>query len=196
MTQRRRGDWTLLDQREVYGNPWITLTEHRVLNPSGNPGIYGVVHFRNLAIGIIALEDDGDIWLVGQHRFPLDAYSWEIPEGGAPLDEDPLAGARRELKEETGIEALTWREIGRLHLSNSVSDEAGIIYLATDLRHGTAAPEETEALGLRRLPAAEAYRMARRGELTDSMTVAGLYRLRLMALEGELPPALAAKVLA
>lgn len=196
MTQRRRGDWTLLDQREVYANPWITLTEHRVLNPSGNPGIYGVVQFRNLAIGIIALEDDGDIWLVGQHRFPLDAYSWEIPEGGAPLDEDPLAGARRELKEETGIEALTWREISRLHLSNSVSDETGIIYLATELSHGAAAPEETEALGLRRLPAAEAYRMARRGELTDSMTVAGLYRLRLMALEGELPPALAAKVLA
>ncbi len=196
MTQRRRGDWTLLDQREVYGNPWITLTEHRVLNPSGNPGIYGVVHFRNLAIGIVALEDDGDIWLVGQHRFPLDAYSWEIPEGGAPLDEDPLAGARRELKEETGIEALTWREIGRLHLSNSVSDEAGIIYLATGLSHGAAAPEETEALGLRRLPASEAYRMARHGELTDSLTVAGLYRLRLMALEGELPPALAAKVLA
>ncbi len=196
MTQRRRGDWTLLDQREVYGNPWITLTEHRVLNPSGNPGIYGVVHFRNLAIGIVALEDDGDIWLVGQHPFPLDAYSWEIPEGGAPLDEDPLAGARRELKEETGIEALTWREIGRLHLSNSVSDEAGIIYLATGLSHGAAAPEETEALGLRRLPASEAYRMARHGELTDSLTVAGLYRLRLMALEGELPPALAAKVLA
>ncbi len=196
MTQRHRGDWTLLDQREVYGNPWITVTEHQVLNPSGNPGIYGVVHFRNLAIGIVAVEDNGDVWLVGQHRFPLDAYSWEIPEGGAPLDEDPLAGAQRELKEETGIEALTWREISRLHLSNSVSDEAGIIYLATDLRHGAAAPEETEALGLRRLPAAEAYRMAQRGELTDSMTVAGLYRLRLMALEGELPPALAAKVLA
>ncbi len=191
----RRGDWTVLDQREVYANPWITVTEHRVLNPAGGPGIYGVVHFRNLAIGIIPVEDNGDVWLVGQHRFPLDAYSWEIPEGGAPLAEDPLVGARRELKEETGIEALTWREITRVHLSNSVSDEAGIIYLATDLQHGTAAPEETEALNLRRLPAAEAYRMATRGELTDSMTVAGLYRLRLMALEGELPAGLAAKVL-
>jgi len=192
----KRGDWTLLDQREVYGNPWIRVTEHQVLNPAGNAGIYGVVHFRTLAIGIVAVEDNGDIWLVGQHRFPLDAYSWEIPEGGAPLTEDPLTGARRELKEETGIEALTWREIGRLHLSNSVSDEAGIIYLATDLQHGQAEPEETEALRLRRMPAAEAYQMAKRGELTDSMTVAGLYRLRLMALEGELPAALAAKVLA
>ncbi|MGX9105146.1 NUDIX domain-containing protein, partial [Escherichia coli] len=95
---------------------------------------------------IIPVEDNGDIWLVGQHRFPLDAYSWEIPEGGAPLNEDPLVGARRELKEETGMEALTWREITRVHLSNSVSDEAGIIYLATDLQHGTAEPEETEAL--------------------------------------------------
>jgi 8-oxo-dGTP pyrophosphatase MutT (NUDIX family) len=191
----KRGDWTLLDQREVYGNPWISVTEHQVLNPAGGPGIYGVVHFRNLAIGILAVEENGDVWLVGQHRFPLDAYSWEIPEGGAPLAEDPLTGARRELKEETGIEALTWREIGRLHLSNSVSDEAGIIYLATDLRHGQAEPEETEALRLRRMPAAEAYRMATRGELTDSLTVTGLYRLRLMALEGELPAALAAKVL-
>ncbi len=191
----KRGDWTLLDQREIYGNPWISLTEHRVLNPAGNAGIYGVVHFRNLAIGIVALEDNGDIWLVGQHRFPLDAYSWEIPEGGAPLAEDPLAGAKRELKEETGIEALTWREIGRLHLSNSVSDEAGIIYLATGLQHGQAEPEETEALRLRRMPAAEAYQMAKRGELTDSLTVSGLYRLRLMALEGELPSTLAARVL-
>lgn len=191
----RRGDWTVLDQREIYDNPWITVTEHRVLNPAGGAGIYGVVHFRNLAIGIIPVEDNGDIWLVGQHRFPLDAYSWEIPEGGAPLNEDPLVGARRELKEETGMEALTWREITRVHLSNSVSDEAGIIYLATDLQHGTAEPEETEALNLRRLPAAEAYRMATRGELTDSMTVAGLYRLRLMALEGELPAGLAVKVL-
>lgn len=191
----KRGDWTLIDQRMVYGNPWITVTEHQVLNPAGKAGIYGVVHFQNLAIGVIPVEDNGDIWLVGQHRFPLDAYSWEIPEGGAPLTEDPLVGARRELREETGIEALTWREIGRLHLSNSVSDEAGIIYLATDLRHGAAEPEETEALDLRRLPAAEAYQMAKRGELTDSMTVAGLYRLRLMALEGELPAALAARVL-
>ncbi len=191
----KRGDWTLIDQREIYANPWISVTEHQVLNPAGGPGIYGVVHFRNLAIGIIPVEDNGDVWLVGQHRFPLDAYSWEIPEGGAPLGEDPLVGARRELKEETGIEALTWREITRLHLSNSVSDEAGIIFLATDLQHGAAAPEETEALHTRRLPAAEAYQMAKRGELTDSMTVAGLYRLRLMALDGELPAALAAKVL-
>lgn len=192
----KRGDWTLLEQREVYGNPWIAVTEHQVLNPAGNAGIYGVVHFRNLAIGIVALEENGDIWLVGQHRFPLDAYSWEIPEGGAPLGEDPLIGARRELKEETGIAALTWREITGLHLSNSVSDEAGIIFLATDLQHGTAEPEETEALKLRRVPAGEAYRMVKRGELTDAMTVAGIYRLRLMALEGELPAALAARVLA
>ncbi|MEM6723516.1 MAG: NUDIX hydrolase, partial [Bacteroidota bacterium] len=104
--------WTKLSEALQYDNPWIRITEHQVLNPNGNPGIYGVVHFKNVAIGIVPLDEEYNTWLVGQYRYTLEQYSWEIPEGGGPLGTDPLKSAKRELLEETGITAKEWTNIG------------------------------------------------------------------------------------
>ncbi len=171
--------WRTLRSSLRYDNPWISVTHHDVLNPSGGEGIYGVVHFKNRAIGVLALEDDGTTYLVGQYRYPLRSYSWEIPEGGGPHAEDPLEAAKRELLEETGLRARAWRRILRMHLSNSVSDEESIVYLATDLEQGLASPEETERLSLRRLPFADVLAMVQRGEITDSITVAAVLHVAL-----------------
>lgn len=178
--------WQTLASEEKYDNNWINVTEHQVINPSGGNGIYGEIHFKNFAIGILPLDDELNTWLVGQYRFPLKAYSWEIPEGGGPLSEDPLESARRELLEETGMSAENWREIQRMHLSNSVSDEFSIIYIATDLIEGIAMPEETEELVVKKLPFEEVYQMVLNGEITDSMSVAAILKVKLMLLNGEL----------
>jgi 8-oxo-dGTP pyrophosphatase MutT (NUDIX family) len=143
-----------------------------------------VVHFVGLAAGIVALDDEDRVLLVGQHRYPLDAYSWEIPEGGVPSGENPLEGARRELREETGVVAATWREIGRFHLSNSVTDEAGVLYLATDLARESAAPEATEELAVRWIPFAEAVAMTLDGRITDAMAIMGIQRVALDRARG------------
>ena len=178
-----KNPWQTLSSTKIYENPWIALTEHSVLNPSGGDGIYGVVHFKNRAIGILPLDADGCTYLVGQWRYALNAYSWELPEGGGPLLEPPLAAAKRELLEETGLTAQNWQEILRMHLSNSVTDEESIVYLATDLTAGLATPEETEDLRVRRLPLQEVLAMVLRGEITDSITVAAVLRVTIM-----LPP--------
>jgi 8-oxo-dGTP pyrophosphatase MutT (NUDIX family) len=183
--------WKTLHSAQKYDNPWIRVVEHQVLNAAGQPGIYGTVHYKNIAIGIVPVDRDGSTWLVGQYRYPLRAYSWEVPAGGGALDVDPLVSARRELEEETGLRARQWQQILRLHLSNSIGDEEALIYLAWDLEQGAAAPDEDEVLDLRRLPVAEALAMVERGAITDTITVAGLMRLRLMALEGRLPGELA-----
>ncbi len=175
----------VIDSRSVYENSWIGVTESHVVHPSGAQGIYGVVHFKNRAVGVIPYAD-GQIWLVGQHRFPLGAYSWEIPEGGSPFDEDLEIGARRELREETGLDAERFELIVRMHLSNSVTDEYGVVYLARGLSHGSAAPEETERLSVRRLALVEAYDWVERGVITDSLSVAGILRLMLLEREGRL----------
>lgn len=178
--------WTTLESRLVYENNWIGLTEHQVINPSGGKGIYGQVSFKNLAIGILPVDDEMYTWLVGQYRYPLKAYSWEIPEGGGPLNLSPLDSAKRELREETGLSADSWTEIQRLHLSNSVTDELAIVYLARGLTQGKAAPEDTEELVLRRLPLQEACAMAEDGSITDSISVAALLKAKIMILEGKL----------
>ncbi len=175
--------WQITSEQKIYDNPWITVTEYGVINPSGGNGIYGKVHFKNLAIGIIPMDDNGDIWLVGQYRFTIDAFSWEIPEGGSYLDQDPLDGARRELKEETGLIAGSWEKILEIHLSNSVSDEFGLIYLATGLVQDTAEPEETEKLHVRKLSIKEAYQMVLNHQITDSLSVAGIQQLWIRRLE-------------
>jgi ADP-ribose pyrophosphatase len=176
--------WQTLSSQLKYENAWIEVTEHQVLNPSGGPGIYGVVHFKHLAIGVLPIDTGGNTWLVGQYRYPLERYSWEIPEGGGAAGVDPLDSARRELKEETGIEARTWRKLIELDLSNSVTDEHAIIYVATDLTLGEAQPEETESLTLRKLPFIEACGMVLNGLITDAMSVAAILRYRL-ELEAE-----------
>lgn len=177
--------WTILSQQEIYNNPWIRVTEHQVLNPSGGPGIYGVVHFHNLAIGVVPYAD-GRIWMVGQYRFPLEAYSWEIPEGGGPLGIDPLDSAKRELKEETGLTAEHYEVLLEMDLSNSVSDERAIVYLATGLREGEAAPEDTEDLQHRTMTLEEAFEMVESREIRDSLTVAAIYKMMLLKADGKL----------
>jgi ADP-ribose pyrophosphatase len=178
--------WQINESREVYENSWIQLTEYEVINPSGGNGIYGKVHFKNYAIGVIPLDEERNTWLVGQYRFPLDAYSWEIPEGGGQLNVEPLESAKRELAEETGFTASHWQEIQRMHLSNSVSDEESIIYIATGLTAGTAEPEETEALTIRKLKFEEAYQMVLDGQITDSMSVAGILKTHILIREGKI----------
>jgi ADP-ribose pyrophosphatase len=176
----QKNPWQTLSSKQIYENPWIALTEHQVINPSGGKGIYGVVHFKNRAIGILALDAENHVYLVGQWRYALNAYSWELPEGGGPLLEAPLEAAKRELLEETGFTAMHWQEILRMHLSNSVCDEESIVYLATGLEAGIATPEETEDLTMRRVPLPEVLNMVLRGEITDSITVAAVLRVALM----------------
>lgn len=185
MQHSEENPWQIHSQQEIYDNPWINLTEYRGLNPSGKPGIYGKVHFKNLAIGVLPLDDDMNTWLVGQHRFPLDAYSWEIPEGGGPLGTDPLESAKRELLEETGLKAREWTELQRLHLSNSVSDEYSIIYLARGLEQFEPEPEETEQLVVKKVPFETACQMVLNGEITDAISVAAILRVKLQLSTGQ-----------
>ena len=176
--------WQTLSSEEKYNNNWIKVTEHQVINPSGGQGIYGEVHFKNIAIGVLPLDENHHTWLVGQYRFPLKAYSWEIPEGGGPLGTDPEFSAKRELVEETGLIAEKLIEIQRMHLSNSVSDELAIIYLAQNLTQGLAQPEETEDLQLIKVPFSKAYQMVMDGEITDSMSVAAILKVHILIKEG------------
>lgn len=177
--------WTTLERKEVYDNNWINVNEHQVLNPSGGLGIYGVVHFKNTAIGVLPLDEDNNTWLVGQYRYPMQAYSWEIPEGGGALGVDPLIGAKRELLEETGLVATDWTEIQRMYLSNSVSDELAVIYIARGLTMTEAEPEETEQLVLRKLPFEEAYQMVMDGRITDSMSIAAILKTKILFLQSK-----------
>jgi 8-oxo-dGTP pyrophosphatase MutT (NUDIX family) len=180
MLHSEENPWQITAEKEIYSNPWIGLTEYQVINPAGNPGIYGKVHFKNYAIGIVALDDELNTYLVGQYRFALGEYSWEIPEGGGPLGTDPLESAKRELLEETGLKAAHWREIQRMHLSNSVSDELCIIYLAKGLEQHEAEPEDTEQLIVKKLPFKQVYEMVCHGEILDSVTVGAVLRVQLM----------------
>jgi 8-oxo-dGTP pyrophosphatase MutT (NUDIX family) len=180
------GRFVRRSRRVAYENPWITVWHDEVSRPDGSPGIYGVVHFANLAAGVVAIDDDGRIALVGQHRYTFDEPSWEIPEGGVPGDESPLEGIARELREETGLEATEWRELCRVDLSNSVTDERAILFVATGLQQGEAAPEPTESLELRWVPFDEALAMTLDGRITDVMSVVAIQRL---ALERTRPPA-------
>ncbi len=178
--------WKILDEKEVYDNAWINLTEYEVLNPSGNKGIYGKVHFKNIAIGILPLDEELHTYLVGQYRFTLNEYSWEIPEGGGALGIDSLVSAQRELKEETGLIAEDWSTLCTLHLSNSVSDEYAVLYLARTLKQEDAEPEETEQLVVKRVPFEEAYQMVQSGKITDAMAVAAILKVKILLFEGKI----------
>ncbi|GAA3999554.1 hypothetical protein GCM10022408_08160 [Hymenobacter fastidiosus] len=168
--------WQQLSSVVHYQNPWISVREDQVVNPTGGRGIYGVVSMKNKALGIVPVDADGNTWLVGQYRYPLNEYSWEIPMGGGPVELDILASAQRELKEETGFTARRWTNIARLHTSNSVTDEEGFVFLAEDLEHGDTEPEETEDLRLWKLPLSQAVQLVMDNRITDAISVAGLLK--------------------
>jgi len=180
--QNQENPWTTLTSNSVYENNWIKIMHNEVINPSGNNGIYGIVHFKNIAVGIIVMDNEKNIYLVGQFRYPINEYSWEIPEGGGSLDTDPLIAAKRELKEETGIIARSWTKLFQIHLSNSATDEKAIIYLAQDLEFTNAEPEETEDLALTKLALQSFIEMILNGQITDAITVtAGLWLDRMIS---------------
>jgi 8-oxo-dGDP phosphatase len=171
--------WQTQSSKQIYDNPWLTLHEDKVINPGGGISHYGKLNFKNLAIGIIPLDENNNTWLVGQYRYVPDCYSWEIPMGGGSLAIPALESAKRELKEETGLTANNWQELMKLHTSNSVTDERGLVYVARDLTQGETAFEETEALLIQKMPLHEAVERVLSGEITDAVSVAGLLKLKL-----------------
>jgi len=178
--------WQKIDEQKIYDNNWITVTHYNVINPSGNKGVYGKVHMKNYAIGIVPLDEEMNTYLVGQYRFVLNEYSWEIPEGGAPLNDEPLISAQRELLEETGLKAKHWKMIQQMTTSNSVTDERCFIFLAREVSQHAPEPEETEELVVKKVPFEEAYKMICDGEITDAVTVAAILKVKLMMLEGKI----------
>ncbi len=175
-----KNPWKTLNQRSIYRNPWIELEEHEVINPAGNFNLYGKVCFKNQAVGVIPLDEYGNTWLVRQHRYTLGFDTWEIPEGGSPEGEAPEVTAVRELEEETGLIAAHTELLLKIHTSNSVTDEEGFVYLARDLSQGTVSLEETEDITTRKLPLEDAIAMAVAGEITDSLSLAGLLKLAII----------------
>jgi len=169
--------WQTLRSTVVYDNPWVRVRHEEVTTPGGKPGIYGVAHFKHKAIAIVPIDEEGNTWLVGQYRYPLEAYSWEIPMGGGSLDVDPLESARRELQEETGLTAQRWACIARIHTSNSVTDEEGFIFIAEELTPGLTQFDETEVIQVKKVPLTEAVRMVMDNEITDSLSVYGLLKV-------------------
>lgn len=170
ITEETFNPWRTTSSKEVYENDWIRVREDAVVRPDGLPGVYGVVHFKNVAVGVLAVEGD-EVYLVGQYRYPLGAYFWEIPEGGCPEGEDPLEAAKRELEEETGLRAERWVRGGEAHLSNSVSDEYAVWFLATGLTQGEQRPEGSERITVRRVKLDEALSMALGGRITDALSL-------------------------
>ncbi len=184
MSHSEKSPWKITKSQTAYENPWIKVTHNEVLNPSGNEGIYGVVHLKNYAIGILPLDKDFNTYLVGQYRFPLNSYSWEIPEGGCPEGTDVLATAKRELKEEVGLIANKWTPLLTMHISNCLTDEIGHVFVAQDLTEGISEPEETEELVIKKLPFTKAYEMVMEGEITDSISVAAILKVKILIDKG------------
>lgn len=176
--------WKPISKQIVYDNPWITVSHEDVIAPTGHEGIYGKVHYKNYAIGILPLDEEYNTWLVGQHRYPIDEYSWEMPEGGGLVGQDILTAAKRELREEVGLEAKNWQEIQRIHLSNSVSDELGVLFIATGLSAVPKEPDETEVLQIKKVSFEETFRMVWENEITDTMTIIAILRAKRMMEEG------------
>jgi ADP-ribose pyrophosphatase len=173
-------DWKKLNSEVVYDNPWIRVFHENVINPNGGQSIYGRIHFKNVAIGILPIDDEGNTWLVGQSRYPLGTYTWEIPEGGAPIGEDPLKAAMRELAEEVNLQAEHWQLIQEADLSNSATDERMMIYLATGLSRCKGKPDDSERLVVKKVPLETFLNMVDTGEIRDSLSVFAALRYRVM----------------
>ncbi|MEM9209788.1 MAG: NUDIX hydrolase [Pseudomonadota bacterium] len=172
--------WKRLASRIVFDNAWIRVLEDHVINPGGGENQYGHIHFKNVAVAIVPIDEAGQTWLVGQDRYTLNEYSWEVPMGGSPLDDEPIESAHRELREETGLSAARMTEIMKVHTSNSVTDEVGYLFLAEDLTAGEPQPEQTENITAKKLPLADALDMVFRGEITDAMSCLALMRVARM----------------
>ena len=186
MIDETKNPWTLLNKKDVYESPWISVSHHDILNPAGNPGTYSVVHFKNFAIGVLPLDENFNTWIVGQYRYPFNMFTWEIPEGGGPLDIDPLESAKRELEEECGIIASKFTFIQHMQLSNSATDEVAYLYIAQGLSFTQSQPGEDEELHVRKIPFDVLYEMVLSGEVTDSLTVAAVLKTKLLMLEGKI----------
>ncbi len=188
---KKNGPWTVHNTEVGFENPWLRVETSQITHPDGSAGTYGVARFANLACGVLPIDDEGHTWLVGQHRFPFNAYSWELPEGGGARDVDPIVSTARELEEETGLIAAHYAPLGQWHLSNSVSDEVAYGYVAWELTMGKAAPEPSEALSVRRVPIAEIVKQVRAGEVTDAFTHLMVMSALDMARRHELPDTVA-----
>jgi ADP-ribose pyrophosphatase len=178
--------WKTLSTEVKYENPWIRIDESKIINPAGKDGIYGVVHFKNNAVAVIPLDENNNTWIVGQFRFTMNSYEWEVPEGGSPEHEDPMLTAHRELEEETGMKASSMMLIQEMQLSNSVSNEISFSYVAKGLSFVGSSPEETEQLQVKKLPFEEVFQMAMKGEIRDALSVSSIFKVKLMMLNGEL----------
>jgi len=183
----KKGPWGVISKEDVYDNRWIRVTHHNVITPAGESGIYGTVHYKHWAVGVVPVDADLHTYLVGQYRFPLDAYSWEIPEGGGALDADPIEAAARELAEETGLRAAFWQKLAECDLSNSVSDERATTFLAWGLSTGQSSPEPTEELVVRRVPLTEAFEMVAVGEIRDALSIIALQVVQQLYVSDRLP---------
>jgi ADP-ribose pyrophosphatase len=181
-----KNPWTTLDKKTVYESPWIAVEHHEILNPAGNPGTYSVVQFKKIAIGVVPLDEQYNTWIVGQYRYPLKTYTWEITEGGGDKDVSPVESAKRELLEECGIIAEQYKLIQELQLSNSATDEIAYLFVARNLSFTEAQPEENEQLQIRKVHFDELYRMVETGEITDSLSVAAVLKIKLLMMEGKL----------
>ncbi|MFT6746282.1 MAG: ADP-ribose pyrophosphatase [Glaciecola sp.] len=180
MLKEVKNPWKILDSKEVYASPWIQVTKHNVLNPSKHPGTYSVVHFKHIAIGILPLDENYNTWIVGQYRFPLKRFTWEIPEGGGDLNVPPIDSAIRELSEEVGIAAKKWTNIQEFETSNASTDERAIIFVAQNLSFHKSHPDENEQLEVKKLPFSELYELAIKGEITDSLSLVAILKTKLL----------------
>ena len=180
MLNEIKNPWKIIDTDKVYESPWIHVTKHNVLDPSEQPGTYSVVHFKHLAIGVLPLDEEYNTWIVGQYRFPLKRYTWEIPEGGGDMNVPPIDSAKRELSEEVGISATKWTNIQEFDTSNASTDERAIIFVAQKLNFHEAHPDDNEELTIKKLPFAELYELAVKGEITDSLSLVAILKTKLL----------------
>ncbi len=176
----KKSPWKTISTQSKYKTPWIEVVHHEVITPGGTEGIYGCVNFQNLAVGVIPLDENYNTWIVGQFRYPTQKYTWEIPEGGCPLNELPLDAAKRELKEEVGLTAETWELVQEMDLSNSATDEVSFTYLARNITEGSACQDDNEDITVRKLPFLELYQMVLNGDIRDAISVAGILKVKQM----------------
>ena len=181
-----KNPWTIKGTKVKYNNPWIRVREDQVLDPSGKDTIYGVVEFKSRAVAIIPLDEKNNTWLVGQYRYAIESYEWEIPEGGSPMDENPLETAKRELIEEVGLKAASWQLLLEMQLSNSTTNELSLTYIARDLEYVGSNPDDCEELQIKKVPFQKVYEMTLNGEIKDSLSVASILKAKILLDEGKI----------